>query len=302
MQNTTKKAPLEDLMAAMDVVDTLRHRQLLVDRELDTDARRERLIEKLRGIYQAQGIEVSDQVLAEGVLAMEEDRFAYTPPERSFSTRLATLYIKRDKWLKPVMFGLAMLIALPILYYFAVVRPATIAQNALPAQLTQYYEETVAIAKGQGAISKAQELQTSGQLALKNENFDEAQTAVNALGLMLNQLKATYTIRVVQRPGERSGLLRIPNVNERARNYYLIVEAVDSNGNILTLPMANEESDQIQNVNKWGIRVAREVYQRIAADKQDDGIIQNRQVGKKERGILKPEYSIPTSGAAITSW
>ncbi|MCF6235717.1 MAG: DUF6384 family protein [Gammaproteobacteria bacterium] len=302
MASITKKVPLEDLMAAMDVVDTLRHQQLLVDRELDADTRRERLIKKLRGIYQAQGLDISDQVLAEGVRAMEEDRFEYSPPEASFMSRLATIYVNRDKWLKPVMLGLAVLIALPILYYFAIIRPGVIAQNALPSQLTQHYEEVITVAKDQGVITKARQLQKSGKQALKSENYDEAQEAVEALSLMLGQLKTAYTLRIVQRPGERSGLWRIPDVNERARNYYLIVEAVDNQGNILTLPIANEESGQIKRVSKWGIRVAPETYQRIVADKQDDGIIQNRNVGKKSRGMLQPEYSISTSGAAITSW
>jgi len=282
MASITKKVPLEDLMAAMDVVDTLRHQQLLVDRELDADTRRERLIKKLRGIYQAQGLDISDQVLAEGVRAMEEDRFEYSPPEASFMSRLATIYVNRDKWLKPVMLGLAVLIALPILYYFAIIRPGVIAQNALPSQLTQHYEEVITVAKDQGVITKARQLQKSGKQALKSENYDEAQEAVEALSLMLGQLKTAYTLRIVQRPGERSGLWRIPDVNERARNYYLIVEAVDNQGNILTLPIANEESGQIKRVSKWGIRVAPETYQRIVADKQDDGIIQNRNVGQKK--------------------
>jgi len=46
-----------------------------IDRELDADARRDRMVEKLRGIYQAQGLDISDKVLAEGVRAMEEGSF-----------------------------------------------------------------------------------------------------------------------------------------------------------------------------------------------------------------------------------
>ena len=44
------KAPLEELMVAMDVVDTLRHDQSIAERELDGESRRERLLERLRGI------------------------------------------------------------------------------------------------------------------------------------------------------------------------------------------------------------------------------------------------------------
>jgi hypothetical protein len=45
------KAPLDDVMLAMDVVDTLRHRQDLVVRELDADTREKNLVDKLREIY-----------------------------------------------------------------------------------------------------------------------------------------------------------------------------------------------------------------------------------------------------------
>ncbi|HXK56547.1 MAG TPA: DUF6384 family protein, partial [Gammaproteobacteria bacterium] len=50
---------LSDVMLAMDVVDTLRHRRLLVERELQSDQRDEKLIDRLRDIYRSQGIEVT---------------------------------------------------------------------------------------------------------------------------------------------------------------------------------------------------------------------------------------------------
>ena len=32
------------------------------------------------------------------------------------------------------------------------------------------------------------------------------------------------------------------------------------------------------------------------------GIIQNREIGVKERGYLEPRYAVQSSGGAITSW
>jgi len=302
MESEKREAPLEDLMVAMDVVDTLRHRQQLIDRELDADARRERLIEKLREIYSAQGIEVTDQVLADGVKALEEDRFKYTPPDKTFSTRLANLYVKRDKWLLPFLLGCALLIGLWVFYYMTAIRPDRIAQNALPDLLSQRYEEVIQITNDNDVLSKAHEVQDSGKIALKNKNFDEAQSAVDDLQQMLLQLKSAYKLRIVQQPGERSGVWRIPDVNTHARNYYLIVEAVDSRGNILSLPITSEETGKTKIVSKWGIRVDESIYQRVGADKKDDGIIQNRLIGEKQRGQIHPEYSIQTTGAAITEW
>jgi hypothetical protein len=60
----------------MDVVDTLRHDQRLVERELSADASDEALIKRLREVYKGQGIEVPDRVLEEGVKALKEKRFS----------------------------------------------------------------------------------------------------------------------------------------------------------------------------------------------------------------------------------
>ena len=85
-------ATLDDLMLAMDVVDTLRHRDRLVERELNEDVRDEQLIERLRALYKSQGIDVPDTILADGVKALKESRFAYTPPVPSFARTLATIW------------------------------------------------------------------------------------------------------------------------------------------------------------------------------------------------------------------
>ena len=74
---TASRANLDDVMLAMDVVDTIRHRELIVERELNSGARRKELLERLKSLYAAQGLDVPDHVLAEGVAALEEDRFAY---------------------------------------------------------------------------------------------------------------------------------------------------------------------------------------------------------------------------------
>ena len=55
---------LDELMLAMDVVDTLRHQDNLVARELDETRREAQLIERLRQIYRGQGIEVPERSIA----------------------------------------------------------------------------------------------------------------------------------------------------------------------------------------------------------------------------------------------
>src|SRR5918993_998190 len=89
---------LDDVMMAMDVVDTLRHREDWVRRELDESGREEALIDRLRRIYSGQGIAVPDRVLEEGVRALEESRFVYAPPPEGLSKTLATLWVERARY------------------------------------------------------------------------------------------------------------------------------------------------------------------------------------------------------------
>ena len=110
MAETAKAAaPLDDIMLAMDVVDTLRHREHLVRRELNEGAREAALLERLRDIYRGQGIAVSDDILAEGVRALKENRFVYTPPAPGLQVSLARAYVRRGSILRVVLAGLVLI-------------------------------------------------------------------------------------------------------------------------------------------------------------------------------------------------
>ncbi len=119
----TKKIELNEIMLAMDVVDTLRHQQSLVERELGADDRDQALIDKVRKIYADQGLEVSDEIIASGVKALREDRFTYTPPKKSFQLTLAHLYVNRGSWAKRGVLLVAALLAVYLVYQFFVVAP-----------------------------------------------------------------------------------------------------------------------------------------------------------------------------------
>jgi hypothetical protein len=122
------------------------------------------------------------------------------------------------------------------------------------------------------------------------------------MNALLDELRLTYDIKIVSRPGELSGLWRIPKVNPQARNYYLIVEAIDPTGRVLELPVTNEETGRREKVKKWAVRVSETAFDTIQADKRDDGIIQRAVIGSKRRGELEPQWRLETLGAALTQW
>ncbi len=349
----------------MDIVDTIRRRERMVQRELDAEGREIDLKERLRKIYAAQGIDIPDHVLEQGVAAIKEDRFVYKPAAPGFPRTLATLYVTRNAWGKWLLGAIAAVMIAAAGYYAAVVAPAARLPGrieALHAQIAGITEDAEArtqagqireaglaavqrgdagnaraaiaslealhqrleqmdalrrvegqrietvhaqiaeIAQEPEARTQAGQIREAGLAAVQRGDAGNARAAVASLEELLGLLEQDYTLRVVNRPGEYSGVYRIPDLNEQARNYYVIVEAIDSRGNVLTVPILSEETGATERVKAWGLRVDEDVFNAVANDKKDDGIIQNNRFGEKKRGRLTADYTMPTTGAAITAW
>jgi hypothetical protein len=303
-------APLDEVMLAMDVVDTLRHQQGLAVRELDTDAKEQQLIDKLRGIYRQQGIEVPDTILREGVSALQESRFVYDPPKPGMGRTLAQLYVGRKQWGRPVLLVGGVLLAVSV-GYFGVWRPYQSGQaeqarielaEGLPARMDGLYQTIFEETKVQQGVVEAEDIRTRGKAMAAEGNRSGAEKAIADLTALRDRIRQDYTLRIVNRPGEKSGFWTFPEINTDATNYYLVVEALDADGNVLSLPIQNEENGEVETVPVWGVRVSEVVYDAVVADKQDDGIIENNEIGRKSYGFLDVEYNVPVSGGAVTRW
>lgn len=309
--NSASKSPLDDIMIAMDVVDTLRHDRNLVERELNDEARRKDLIDRLRKIYRGQGIEVPDRILEEGVQALEDDRFTYQPPDQNaLSTRLAKFYVSRGRWGRYVLGLVAGIAAFLLVNYFFFERPQQLrAQaeqhelselipqrvNKLVADIRSEASDKLVSARAEGVAKSALNAASSGDLAA-------ARSAEKRLQDTLEQLRATYEIQIVNREGEVSGLWRTPRANPDTYNFYLVVEAIGDDGEPLAQVIENEETGKRERVKTWAVRVDRPVLVSVKEDKDDDGIIQNNIVGRKVRGELEPQWTIDVLGGAITRW
>jgi len=299
MTEATKKASLDEVMSAMDVVDVLRHQQVLVARELDSDGREQQLLERLRKIYKSQGLDVPDHVLKDGIKALEEQRFQYKPHDNS---KLAHLYVNRGSWGKPLGSILLILCFAAFAYYHSQIRPLAKQRNALPTEIFSTYQAIESVATDPAVIADAYSTREVAEAALASKDYDQASTLNEELKTTLNLLQQEFELRVVSRPGESSGVWRIAEVNSTNRNYYLIVEAINSKNQVVSLPILNEENNQLKTVKTWGLRVDENTFNQVASDKRDDGIIQNNIVGTKARGAKDIRFLINTTGKAITSW
>jgi hypothetical protein len=302
--------PLDETMLAMDVVDTLRHAEHLVERELQGDERREHLKRRLREIYATQGIEVPDRILEEGVAALEEQRFVYRPTPPSFSRSLATLWVTRARWGRSLVFALGAILLLGGGWWFGVHLPAErerVAQQeelstGIPAALRAERERVAATTQAPEVLAQADRLAAEGGAAARAGALADARDRLARLQTLQRTLAQEYTVRVVSRPGEPSGVWRVPPTNPRARNFYLIVEAVDPGGRPVEVPITSEEDGSTATVSRWGLHVTPEEFERVRQDKLADGVIQDPVIGRKRAGERIPDWTVRTTGGAILQW
>ena len=123
-----------------------------------------------------------------------------------------------------------------------------------------------------------------------------------ALDDLTTTLATAYTLRIVNRQGEQSGVWRHPNDNRSARNYYVVVDAIGADGGRVRIPVRNEETGRTEQVSTFAVRVPEAVYEQVKADKLDNGLIDRDAFGEKRVGELEARYAFETAGGAITDW
>jgi len=293
---------LDDVLLAMDVVDTLRHRTRVVDMELDADVREKQLIDRLKEIYGAQGIDVPEKILKDGVKALAEQRFVYQPPENTLPVKLAKLYVSRKRWAPAAMTFTGAIVALVVGWQVFWAIPQANAWSSMPAEITKLSADGQALAVDPAVDTQIQALERAGLAAVAAKDQGRARAQLASLKDINGQLAAEYDVRIVSRPDEDTGFYRTPNDNPAGRNYYLVVEAVPPGGGLIKVPVRNEETQKTERVDKWAQRVTEATFDKVKAEKMGSGLISNDVLGHKTRGELEPKYDVPTPGGAITQW
>ncbi|WP_150525573.1 DUF6384 family protein [Roseibium sediminis] len=304
------QAPLDDLMMAMDVVDTLRHEQKVVETELAEEDRDSYLMGRLREIYKSQGIDVPDHILKAGVEDLKADRFVYQPRGGGLSRTLATIYVTRATWSKWAGGILVALIITVVAWQFLVVGPRERAALALQQELTEGIPQSItslseriqSLTRDKDILAEADRLATGGRIAAEDSKVEVARKAVTDLRELATALNEAFEVRIVSRPGAKTGVERIPDVNRNSANYYLVVEAIGPDGSALKRKIVSEENSGAKEVTIWGQRVTKALYEKIRDDKVQDGIVQESLLGTKKKGVLDINWKSGVKDGAITEW
>jgi len=153
-----------------------------------------------------------------------------------------------------------------------------------------------AVAREDTALTQSDEIFQQAEQYADALNVSRLEEAVQRLRDLETELVRDYRIVIV------GGVWRQSDDDPNVRNYYLRVEAHDaSSGQRMRFQITNEETGAVETVSEWAERVPKEVYDRIGADKSDNGLIDNDSFASKAHGFLTASRQYPNVGQ-ITRW
>lgn len=346
-------ASMHDMLRIMDVASTLRRQRETAESQLDVDAAKAMLRQRLLATAEAAG----ETVTAAEVDAAIEQYFArqhrYEDPPPSWRRLRAHLWVNRLQVVVGLGFALVLVfgaIALAGAYAAPTPRAQAPVASATPVVVTpppqptpvpapappvqapiaptpavvaptpqrdefaeawQDFQASMATARklagDDGARARLDQVMAVAEAAGPRKDLSRLRSARRELDEVVTRLDEEYEVRVVDRPGEQSGVDRY--FGGKLSGYYVIVEARTADGKTLRRRIVNHETKSRDEVMKWGEEVDETVWNRLVADKRADGVVDDALFARKRRGTLAEDVVMRggdkkplVRGRSITSW
>ena len=302
MTESPDRTPLapHEMLRVMDAAQVIHERRAALEEHEAFD--REATIREIQVMYEELGDLVDAETIEKALDEYLTQRYAFTPAPAGLRRNLALLYIRRG-WVATRVILPTAAAATLVWGGFAYVEGRAqriqeleaAALVTLETDIDRLRDAVLAVAAEDLVRERADALGQEATAQIAAGNTDALRTTAARLENLHDLVAAEYRLEVT------GGQWRYPDNNRNIRNYYLIVRALDADGQLVTIPVRNEETGGTRRVSEWGERVPQEVYDRVAADKQDNGIIDDEEFGFKPRGFITAERRHPDVGQ-ITEW
>ena len=310
-KNRSSKIPgeglsLNEMLRVMDVAREMRRNRDVAEQMFRLDEVRAEIRAKLMKTASIAGDRVTESEIDAAIDQYFTSLNTYADPPSGMKSALAHVWV----WRKKIMAASAAIaLAVGGVWYLwlspnAPLSEAVQTQKAVAAereQGSQIVEQIKALTTDPALVKQADELYAQiTQANSSAEGITQAIAAREKLATMQSDLSESYEIHVVTPTGAASsGVVR--SIPGRKPLYYLIVEARDAKGNVIPRMIRNTVTGRIERVTRWGEEVPAEVYQRLKADKESDGILSETLFATKARGTLQPTINLTnSSGAPLT--
>lgn len=296
----------------MDVARAIRDEQLTVEQQFRIDEVKARIRDRLLESARISGDHVSEAEIDAAISVYFQTQFIYHDPPWGMSRLLAQLYVWRVKGLVAGALGGVMLVGVWLAFFNDAMPWSNASQTAQIRQQVEHDARSVLdqlnILKKDPAAEKAVDDITKEFHAIEaSGNVQAIRDCQARMNNLLTQLREQYRLEIVG--GSPSLISRRWNKGGEGLAYYAIVEAKNGSGQVLSRAVKNAETGQTSTVTRWAEQIPKEVFDRLAADKRADGILNETLFAEKPRGTLDEKtvlsgtdnQPIPRQGT-ITNW
>jgi hypothetical protein len=317
-----ERLSLAEMTRIMDVAATLRKERAIVDQQLNIDQIKAKLRERLMEAAKVSGDPVTEEEIAVAVEQYYDRLHEFREPSASFPKFLAHLWVLRTSIFKALA-GIAAAVAVIWGLLAAGILPGEARDRRLAAEQRALLEERFdAVERAAAAVREVagddveieQEvaaLVASARAASERKDAESLSDVGAKLEALQAELELEYTLVIASQPGGQTGLDRYwtDEQGTRVSGLFVFVEARDAEGKPVSVPIENRETGRIERVSRWAEQVPQEVYDRLKADKEADGVLDEREFGVKRRGVRQMEVMLPGADGAplvrqgqLTSW
>lgn len=299
----------------MDVARAAREEQATVEQQFQQHELQSRIRERLVAAQAATGEPATPAEIDAAIERYFESQYVYRDPPLNGRTLCAHLYVRR----RGLMFfiGILVLISAGLWLVLSPRMPwASSQRNARAVAAAADHARTQlaalsALALDEAARRAVTQLTTEFQAADASHDRDSIETIHPRIIRLRTILEEEYDLTIVSGTGHISLVERIweSPTGQPATAYYVIVEAVDRGGKILSRSIRSSEGQPAQTVTQWGEQVSQAVFDRLVQDKAADGILNEIRFAEKRRGFQSErviltdskQQPIPRQGQ-ITQW
>ncbi len=306
---------LHEMLQIMDVARAVREEQVTVEQQFEIDAVRARIRERLVAAQVETGEHATPAEIDTAIEVYFENLHVYRDPPGSWQTAIARLYVRRRGLL--AIGALLGAVGVSGWLMFSSTMPWSNANQAARALATAEDSARTQLGVLTGLAQDEESQQAVTQLATEFHAADAAndRVAIDAVSPQMVRLRTVleeeYDIVIVSGTGRTSLVDRIWDApdGQSSTAFYAIVEARDRGGRILSRRIANAEGRETKSVTTWGEQIPKPVFDRLAADKTSDGILNETRFAEKKRGsqqervtISGPDGKPLERGQRITNW
>lgn len=328
---------MHDMLRMMDVASALRRERESAEAQLDLDAHKGKLRERLLATAEASGEALTEAEVDASIQQYFDQQHRYVDPPSGWSRFWANAWVARNRWLlAALLLAIVVFGSLALAHLLSKPTPKSEPSTTAPAPVTSSksapsqpdagrsdrgdsvvkqrfakFEKAVAVARAIAATDDARgrvdAIASNGAVAHAGEDAVALAAATSQILELSKRLNLHYAVRIVDQPNERSGVFR--NFDGKLSGHYLIVEAITEAGQSILREVENSETGRRQRVRKWGEQVPESVYNRVGNDKRTDGVIDQRVFARKRRGHYDEQIVFEDDrgnqlkrGRTITAW